>query len=79
MINSNTSDTARSGLTRFTGWIDQLAMTFEDERACRHTAKLVSSLPHSVQKDIGWRYDERDSVAVDETKRIQLTSFLAQN
>lgn len=34
----------------------QAISTFMESRAKRRTANLISNLPESVQKDIGWRW-----------------------
>ncbi|MEO0636707.1 MAG: hypothetical protein AAFY73_08680 [Pseudomonadota bacterium] len=42
-------------LSQFAGWFYKWTLAFEHGQACRRTARIVRSLPNSVQKDIGWR------------------------
>lgn len=44
-------------LGRLTGWLHSKTLAFESVQACRRTARIVSTLPNDVQKDIGWRHD----------------------
>ena len=65
----------RGTLSRLTKWLDERTVSFERTLACRRNARIVSSLPTALQKDIGWRAHNCD--APEMRSRTQVVASLA--